>query len=219
MPAPDDLQRTLHVFIHDLRAPISVAVGFVRLVREHRLPDEAARERALTQTMDALGRLSGLCDQASELLGLIESPEPRTGRCPVARLTDAIAATLVAQNVHVEQDEAAGAPGSIAVANADRMAAHVGTIVSLSQRYAPGEQIVAHIAQRDGWLRVVAGPPSTLPALDADEPTPLDPWEGGLGLALALSCLDLARHGGRAWTTARARPGVALALPVQEEQA
>src|SRR6187549_688007 len=64
-----ETERVLQVLIHDARTPIGVAQGYLRLLREQRLPTEEERERAMTRTMDALGRLAKLCDQAGQFVG------------------------------------------------------------------------------------------------------------------------------------------------------
>lgn len=64
-----DLERVLNQLLHDLRTPLGVAHGYLRLLHEGRLPSEAERDRALTGTRNALGRMSDLCTDASATLG------------------------------------------------------------------------------------------------------------------------------------------------------
>jgi signal transduction histidine kinase len=63
-----DLERLLHKLLHDLRTPLGVAHGYLRLLHEGRLPTEAERDRALTGTRNALGRMSEICQDASSAL-------------------------------------------------------------------------------------------------------------------------------------------------------
>ncbi|MEP7116684.1 MAG: histidine kinase dimerization/phospho-acceptor domain-containing protein [Acidobacteriota bacterium] len=63
-----DAERALQVLIHDVRTPLGVAHGYVRMLREHRLPAPEDQERALRQTQDALVHLSRLCEEASAFM-------------------------------------------------------------------------------------------------------------------------------------------------------
>ena len=58
---PDETAKALHLLIHDLRAPLSVAQGYLRLLQQNRLEAETDRQRAMTQSIEALDR--GLLDE------------------------------------------------------------------------------------------------------------------------------------------------------------
>jgi signal transduction histidine kinase len=63
-----DAERVLQVLIHDIRTPVGVAQGYVRLIREERLETAEERDRALSRALDALSRIARLCDDASGFL-------------------------------------------------------------------------------------------------------------------------------------------------------
>src|SRR5262245_44363406 len=61
----EETEKALNLLIHDLRAPLSVAQGYLRLLQQNRLEAEADRQRAITQSMDALGKITRMCDDAA----------------------------------------------------------------------------------------------------------------------------------------------------------
>lgn len=218
MPASDALRNALQVFIHDLRAPISVAQGYLRLILEHRLPDAEARDRALAQTMESLARLTGLCDDASEFLTVHESTRPSRAPLPLARLMGALRAALAQRGAAAEIEMPADG-WILRVAQPDVVATRILTILELSRRHQAGGDAVVRITPRDGSLCILTGTPRQCDVLLVEAPAEIDRWRGGLGLKLALACLDVERHGGRVWTTATAWPGLGVTLPMEWETA
>jgi hypothetical protein len=213
----NDLHEALHVFIHDLRAPISVALGYLRLVREDRLADEAARARALEQTVESLTRLSRLCDHASEFLSLAGGGSTPVGRSALSPLIDRLRAGLAARGIEAEVEGLVDDRAVIDTARPDDLADRLLVVVDWSMRQRCGGS--AHIQTVEGWLRLRTGTPETRASLLSGEPAPIDWRRGGLGLLLAAACLDIKRHGGRVWTTGDAAPAVCVTLPVGQERA
>ena len=68
-----DAEKALNLLIHDLRAPLSVAQGYLRLLSQNKLEGEADRQRAITQSMEALGRIVRFCDDASSYVAEADS--------------------------------------------------------------------------------------------------------------------------------------------------
>ena len=87
-----DLERLLHKLLHDLRTPLGVAHGYLRLLQEGRLPTEAERDRALTGTRNALGRMSEICSDASA--SMAGSSVPRDAAVPVDTFVSALRTQL-----------------------------------------------------------------------------------------------------------------------------
>ena len=75
----DESAKALNLLIHDLRAPLSVAQGYLRLLQQNRIEAEPDRQRAMTQSMEALGRMTRLCEEAAAFVaetgihGLVQS--------------------------------------------------------------------------------------------------------------------------------------------------
>jgi signal transduction histidine kinase len=87
-----DVERALELLIHDVRTPVGVAQGYVRLLREHRLEADEDRERALDRTMEALGRIAQLCTDAG---GFVDRAAAAGGSVVIA--ASALAASVDAR--------------------------------------------------------------------------------------------------------------------------
>jgi len=64
---PEQLNRFLEVFMHDLRSPLGVAQGYMNLLHGGQLA-ETDRARAMQGIANALNRLTTLVDHAGELM-------------------------------------------------------------------------------------------------------------------------------------------------------
>ena len=100
-----DAERVLAVLIHDVRTPLGVAHGYLRLVRTDKLPSPEDRDRALAGTQDALAKISRLCQDAG---GFLEDPRPGAVRAPARQLADRVAAVLAERGVAVTDLRTAG---------------------------------------------------------------------------------------------------------------
>jgi K+-sensing histidine kinase KdpD len=73
----DEIEKILGRLIHDLRTPLGVAMGYVRLIKDDRLASAEERDRALANTIEALGRIWRLCEEAEGSLTAARPPKPR----------------------------------------------------------------------------------------------------------------------------------------------
>lgn len=69
----DEIEKILSRLIHDLRSPLGVAVGYLRLIKADQLAADE-RERALTNTIEALGRMWRLCEDAEARVATLAKP-------------------------------------------------------------------------------------------------------------------------------------------------
>ena len=205
-----DAERVLAALIHDVRTPLGVAHGYLRLVRTDKLPSPEDRDRALAGTQDALAKISRLCQDAG---GFLEDPRPGAVRTPARQLADRVAAVLAERGVTV--GELDPPDGSVDVGTSvDRAAEAIATLLSLRAGRTPG--VVTRIDGTAAALRFACGPAADGapgPALDGDE-RPFDPWQSRQGLGVALAHRLITALGGRVWT---ARDGLALALYIPME--
>jgi signal transduction histidine kinase len=51
-----DAERVLQILLHDLRTPIGVAQGYLRMMQDGRLTEAADTERAVTKALQRLAR-------------------------------------------------------------------------------------------------------------------------------------------------------------------
>ena len=205
-----DAERVLAVLIHDVRTPLGVAHGYLRLVRTDKLPSPEERDRALAGTQEALAKISRLCQDAG---GFLEGPPRGAVRAPARQLADRVAAALAERGVTVGDLELPD--GSINVGTSvDRAADAIATLLSLRAGRTPGS--VTRIDGTAAALRFACGPAAEGapgPTQDGDE-RPFDPWHSSHGLDVALAHRLVTALGGRVWT---ARDGLALALAMPME--
>src|SRR3954452_13626952 len=142
-----DAERVLAVLIHDVRTPLGVAHGYLRLVRTDKLPSAEDRERALAGTQDALAKISRLCQEAG---GFLEDAPPGPARGSARQLSERVAAVLAERGVAVAAPELP--EGTINVGTSvDRAADAIATLLSLRAGRTPG--IVARIDAGAAALR------------------------------------------------------------------
>ena len=193
-----DAERVLNLLIHDVRTPLGVAHGYLRLIREQRLTTPDDRDRALASTQQALGRISRLCEEASGFLA-----EP-TGAVPVrtsiAPLLERVVAQLREHGVTMTAPAIAGTSTMTVGAGVDRLAEAVSTVLRAMARNAP-----------DGVRVETSGAELRFIAAAGSHGGPFDPWRGH-GLAVPLACRLIASVGGRVGDAAGAP---AIAFPVE----
>lgn len=211
-----DADRVLSLLIHDLRTPLGVAHGYLRLVRADKLPTAEDRDRALAGTQEALARISRLCADASAFLA---DAAPAAGRAPALELVDRVVAVLDARGIPL--DEAAAATGVVTVGiSLDRAADAIVTLLASRAPNALGAS--ARVEVRPTELCFVCGrPPANGTPLDtdgADSAPPFDPWQSAPSLPVVLAHRVVTGLGGRIWTLDGGRR-IGLALPLESRDA
>lgn len=182
-----DLDRVLESLLHDLRSPLGVAGGYLRLLREQRLPTGADTERAIVKTQDALRTMTTLCGEASDWLKLEPSTTPQA--VPVEALVAHIVAEADRMRLAVEVVGATGGTTTLAL-DGERVARAVVSLLA----------VVAGDTSARCTLRLA--PDRLSVAVTGTEqrgavaPGPFDPWAYP-GLAAALACRTIAQAGGR----------------------
>jgi light-regulated signal transduction histidine kinase (bacteriophytochrome) len=218
-----DAERVLSLLLHDLRTPLGVAHGYLRLIRDDRLPRPEDHEKAMTGTQQALSRISRLCADASAFVadadGTAMTAEDTQARAPAAQFVDRVAETLTTQGVEVS----VGPPPAAQVAvgsSLDRVADAVATLLMTKAKPASGA--VVRIDAEAGSLRFTSVParpaaanePGVGAAAASGSDRPFDPWQSGQGLSVALAHRVVIRVGGRVWITDGAR-AIAMTVPME----
>jgi hypothetical protein len=215
MPRDEEIGKALNLLIHDLRTPLGTALGYLRLLTEHRLASAVEQDRALAQSLEALGRMARICSDASAFLAAYESPDtPATAIVPAADLAARVTEALRPHGlVCAPQDLSARA---VKVSPTGSVASAVATILGSVRRPAIDVSSLAVSAHADAThLSFLAGTEAQRTALMADSRAPVDPWRGGHGLTLPLAFLQLAQVGGYVWTTSAEGPGIGVSLPLE----
>ncbi|MEQ1870786.1 MAG: hypothetical protein ABL961_12265 [Vicinamibacterales bacterium] len=210
--ASGDLAQVLDLFLHELRTPVGVAQGYLRLLVENRLSDPADRERALAQSLEALGRIGRLCTTAGDYL----SPPPVVLELyPAADLVEAL--PLACQGdpfaINVPMSPLIGDIRSLP---AEPTAAAIAAVVRAALRNDPALTQVVQIGVHETDLVFTTGDSVVRGRLlGSDERGVFDPWRGGSGLQVPLALQRLAPTHLRLWTLADRASAVAIAMPLE----
>jgi signal transduction histidine kinase len=209
-----ETEKALNLLIHDVRAPLSVAQGYLRLLQQNRLESEADRSRAITQTMDALGRITRLCEDAAAFLAESVSTDGPRQTVAVSTFAERVSAACAARcsplTFTVESDKLSGA---VRGTQLDRVAESLAVILCAVRRSARNDSVRVSVHEEEKEARFLLGCDDDRAALMSRHPETFDPWRGGHGIALPLACRIVAEAGGRIWTYANGRGAVGVAFP------
>jgi signal transduction histidine kinase len=216
---PVDISDILHVLAHELRTPVGIAHGYIRLLLEDRLPQEADRRRAMEQIQKALARLSELSKESTSLAALKESDDAASENLSPHVLLERVAAGDYQSAVTVES----APPGDgLAVRTVDRttLPDAIISLVRATAREVRGGACTVSSRVDGGRLEVLIGPPDQLAELASararGDATPITLERGGLGLTLVHAAIVLEGHGAECWTRNGSRATAGLRLPLQE---
>lgn len=187
-----EAERLMQLLVHDMRAPLGVATGYLRLLQDGRLPSGDDQRFALVRALDALGRIAHLCSLISEA----SEPQDHVGRVAAEDLATRVAARLpVPANLVRSPGWNADAEVVVGV-DSDRMAEAIALVIAAVSKRAPDTRILA--GTRDGYLRFALGPDM---GPDVIRPgAEFDPWRG-FGLEVVLACRAISATGGRVWAS------------------
>ena len=230
MPSDRSLfPRALSLAVHELRTPITVASGYLRmLLREQAGSISDKQRKMLEETERSCGRIAALISEMSEL-GKLEAGEMSV---PAVSFDLTSVVTEVASGMQEDADRGirldVRATQPLPV-NGDRtrIAAALKALVhaAMRERGEPGSVIVECTTVPSGphtWAVVTIGDDTVLQALrdgaTAPNPPAFDEWRGGVGLALPVGRRVIEAHGGALWSAPEPRPraGSALRLPAAQ---
>jgi len=206
-----DAERVLKVLIHDIRTPVGVAQGYLRLIREERLGTAEERDRAFAKTLDALSRISRLCDDASGFLPAGQMPP--FAAVSVLALVSAVEARVRDCGFVIDRSRLESQARVRMRVGTDRLGDAVGTLLATvcEPRSAtpPTLRIATTAAELELTAARTADPPSAAPAEE------FDGWSV-LGLAVPAACYAIADNGGRVRQAGRT---LSVALPLEAAHA
>lgn len=218
--------RTMSLAVHELRTPVSVASGYLRmLLRNDASPLTDTQRKMLLEAERSCQRLHALVAEMSDLSRL----DAGEATFAAKEVDMAALVSAVASNMHVDDDRnvalsvrGAGRPllvsgdparlqtvMEVLVRSAVRERGEPGTIM-IECAVTPGTPAMLQIAiGDDAALRALSEHPDTLGAFDE--------YRGGLGLLLPIAARVVAAHNGLLWgiSTTRPRAGSVLRLPLK----
>jgi K+-sensing histidine kinase KdpD len=218
--------RLLSLSVHEFRTPISVVLGYVRML----LSDKAGavndqQRRMLQEAEKSCARLAALVAEMSEL-GNLEAGTAPFNRKPAdlrLLLADAIAALpeVPDRDVHVEL--ATGRQPAMIQGDATRLkAAFTAVVYALRRELVTSTRLFVRerTAQYEGrpasWIAIGDGDHiDGLAAATPETLTTFDEWRGGCGLSLAVGRRVITAHGGALWSPADGTKAGAVAVVPQ----
>jgi signal transduction histidine kinase len=220
---PVDISNILHVLAHELRTPVGIAHGYVRLLLDDRLPAEADRRRALEQMQKALARLTELSHESTALAAWFERDTAPERSIDVQTLLDRVARAEYSAPVAVDTATVTGS-ARVRALDVDALVNALVTVVRATARELRSQTCMVEARVDDGrYLELLAGATEQLTPLRAgpqgEGASAVALERGGLGLALVHAATVLDAHGAERWTVNGSRQvfGVRLSLerPVQ----
>lgn len=211
-----NLAQVLNTIAHEIRTPLAVSQGYLKLYLDGRLTNADDQQRAFQQTREALGTLAVLATDMGKVSALSEKPSPALiERVPatqlVARLKD---------DGEVSGAEWAGdvsAPVSVASNNSTDLVRAVAIVAKAAFDDAREARHVVRV-KSGGDLMMCAGTPEAVTALeagpDADAARSVDFARGGKGLRLIWAAFVLQQHKVHTWTHRDHRGSVGFRFPL-----
>jgi hypothetical protein len=210
-----NLAQVLNTVAHEIRTPLAVSQGYLKLYLDGRLTNADDQRRAFQQTRDALGTLATLCNDMSKVSALAEIASPALTARVSAR--EFVAHVQKAQEVEGTEWSGDGGAASIATQSATDLAHAVAIVAKAAfdeAREAPhavqvvtGPELVMLAGTRDAIPALAAGPG----AADAQQ---VDFTRGGKGLRLIWAAFVLQRHHVDTWTHQGHRASVGFRFPL-----
>ena len=220
----DDLLRLLTLTAHELRTPLSVTGGYLRMLTNERLgPLNDAQRKAVVAAEKSCEQLLALASDLSAIARL-ERGEAPLNRVPVqasALIRDAIAG-YPASDTHPITITADGEEDATIVVDPVRARNALQSLITVVARTASdGATIrvsrVIHHEKGRPFLYVIiaqAGQADAETVIDHRHVSPFEPWDGGLGVGLPLALRFLRLEGGDVRGLDTEGPGLVISLPL-----
>lgn len=222
IPASDvATAKLLSLGVHELRTPVTVAAGYIRmLLKEQAGPLSERQRKLLDEAEKSCGKLAALVADMSELAKF------EAGEIALARQRIALASLLseVANNmqeggdrgVHLVVDEVPD--GLVLTGDAVRLRNALAAIVyaTLRERGEAGT-VRLRVRRAAGAVTLAVGDDdAAAEVLEAPQDTPFEEWRGGVGFSLPIARRVIAAHRGRIWSLPgpEARRATGVWLPV-----
>ena len=212
------LAQVLNTVAHEIRTPLAVSQGYLKLYVDGRLTSPDDQQRALEQTRDALGVIATLCADMNKVSNLSEAPEP-------ALLENIAAAQLIDRLKAVKDIEGAAwqgdtAPPAAVASNGSKDLVRAVAIVARAAFDEARESPRAFRVDAAGGrtLALLAGAEESVTALQSGpgdaKARPVDLTRGGKGLTLIWASFVLQQHRVQTWNHQDHRASVGFRFPL-----
>jgi signal transduction histidine kinase len=209
-----ELPDLLSVLAHELRSPLSVLQGYIRLLQRDRGANDPETSM-LTSMLDATGRLATIGRHASDLAVFLKSPAPAGHGVSVDALLAEIA-KRVSAGVTMTPHDGLHEAVTLSTSHTELLAGAISALTDLVMRDSGQKTAVIASSRVDDGVRLTIAPGAETAnaAVDpSDAGTCVAFDRGGLGLSLVVASYVLQAHGAR--TTAHGGGRVVVHLPVE----
>jgi K+-sensing histidine kinase KdpD len=192
-----DVPTTLRLLSHELRTPVGVIQGYLKMLVDGRVDDQT-RPRIIAQLQQAAGRVAVLSQQASDLSHWVSGAAARNHQdVPAGRVADEIIGRVPA-SIQVTRRVAPACEAMILPASDLPALVEAGlALVSTMTRNRAAVALVVRPAA-DGRVDFAVTTPDAEPDTFASA-RPIDLDESGVGLSLLLAAAMIESHRGRLW--------------------
>jgi signal transduction histidine kinase len=217
--------KVLSLAVHELRTPMTVVAGYIRMLLKDRAgPLSDQQRRLLEEAEKSCGRLSALLAEMSDLSGL-EAGTGTFNRVPIdirSTLSESVAALPEAQDRQIDVDLQMGAGQALIQGDPVRLrAAFTAVLLALRRELVSSTTLaVRESVRQDGGRavsRIAIAAPDQVAALgEAGDSgfAVFDEWRGGSGLSLGVARRVFEAHGGGIWSpVGDSKAGAVIALP------
>jgi signal transduction histidine kinase len=212
---PLNLAQVLNTLAHEIRTPLAVSQGYLKLYLDGRLTDVDDTRRAFEQTRQALGTLATLCVDMGKVSTLSESA--KHGIPERVSTLDFVSSLQAQQEIGGAAWSGDAGACAIETTNARDLAQAVAIVSKAAFDEARDAPRAVRTDVGDGLI-VLAGATNSLAALEAGPgaPTarPVDFAKGGKGLKLIWAAFVLDKHHVQTWTVADHRASVGFRIPL-----
>ncbi len=210
-----NLAQVLNTLAHEIRTPLAVSQGYLKLYLDGRLTSAEDQQRAFQQTREALGVLATFCADMNKVAALSEVPSPAlTERLGASALVGQVQQALGGTGTDWIGD---GGTAAIAAQGAADLVQAIAIVTKAAFDEARDAPHAVRVAANEG-LVILAGTPESLAALETGDGAPgareVNFTKGGKGLRLIWAAFVLQRHGVRTWTHQDHRASVAFSIPL-----
>jgi hypothetical protein len=211
-----NLAQVLNTLAHEIRTPLAVSQGYLKLYLDGRLTNVDDTRKAFEQTRQALGVLAAMCVDMGKVSVLAEND---TLPGVPARVSAADFVTHLKAAAEVSGASWAGVPGD-GVIETSQQRDLVQAVAIVSKAAFDERRDARHVVKTNGAtdLIVLAGAEDALPALYEGPQAPgagtVDFVKGGKGLKLIWAAFVLDLHRVQTWTHADHRASVGFRIPL-----